>query len=84
MWGLGAVVSLVAVPGVSALGGDPQAGQLGALALLVALGALARVRDSWRTAGSQLDAILATLPPPATGAAVSRVRAGSGNRPSTS
>ena len=44
---------------------DLRAAQLCAIGVLVALAGLGRMRDAFRDAGRQIDAILATLPPPA-------------------
>ena len=43
---------------------DLRAAQIGAIVALVALVVLGRMRDAYRDAGLQIDAILATLPPP--------------------
>ena len=64
-WGVGMVCSLVVV---SVLHGlfhmDVGRAQLGAVVALIGLGVLGHMRDAYAAAGTQLDAILATLPPP--------------------
>ena len=65
IWGIGALVSLVTLTWLrDVLPLDLRAAQLGAIVALVALVVLGRMRDAYRDAGLQIDAILATLPPP--------------------
>lgn len=65
IWGIGALVSLAALTWLSGVvPHDLRLAQLCAIGALVALAGLGRMRDAFRDAGRQIDAILATLPPP--------------------
>ncbi|HYN67352.1 MAG TPA: hypothetical protein VES93_10725 [Ornithinibacter sp.] len=65
IWGVGAAVSLIAVTWLHGIHGmDVPRAQLGAVLALLGLAVLGRMGDAYRAAGTQLDAILATLPPP--------------------
>ena len=65
IWGIGALVSLVTLTWLrDVLPLDLRAAQIGAILALVALFVFGRMRDAYRDAGLQIDAILATLPPP--------------------
>jgi hypothetical protein len=66
IWGIGALVSLVTLTWLGdVVPHDLRLAQLCAIGVLVALAGLGRMRDAFRDAGRQIDAILATLPPPA-------------------
>ena len=66
IWGIGALVSLVTLTWLrDVLPLDLRAAQVGAILALVALVAFGRMRDAYRDACLQIDAIVATLPPPA-------------------
>ena len=71
VWGIGAALSVVAALALGAGSLELRWAQLGVVGLLVVLAGLGRMRDSFRAAGSQLDAFLATLPPPTTSPAQS-------------
>lgn len=60
----GVVTSAVAVAALGALGVPVATVQLGVVCALAAWWGLGVARDSYVAAGAQLDAILATLPPP--------------------
>jgi len=65
VWGVGALVSVAAVMwlhGIHSM--DLERAQLGAVLALLGLVFLGRMGDAYRAAGTRLDAILATLPPP--------------------
>lgn len=63
VWGVGALVSLVAVTWLHGIHGmEVERAQLGAVIALLGLACLGRMGDAYRAAGTQLDAILATLP----------------------
>ena len=65
IWGVGALVSLVAVTWLrDVLPHDLRVAQLCVLGALVGLVVLGRMRDAYSEAGTRIDAILATLPPP--------------------
>ncbi len=64
VWGLGALVSFLAQAWLhDGLGIDHRAAQLGAVGALVAVVALGRMYVAYREAGTQIDALFATLPP---------------------
>ncbi len=63
VWGIGAALSVVAALALGAGSLELRWAQLGVVGLLVVLAGLGRMRDSFRAAGSELDAFLATLPP---------------------
>ena len=64
IWGVGALTSLVVVTWLHGIHGmEVPRAQLAAVLALVGLAALGRMRDAYTAAGTQLDAILATLPP---------------------
>ena len=60
----GVAVSALGVPVLVALGMRPPAAQLGVVCVLGVWWGLGLARDSFLAAGAQLDAVLATLPPP--------------------
>ena len=65
IWGVGALVSLVSVTWLrDVLPHDLRVAQLYVLGALVVLVVLGRMRDAYLEAGTRIDAILATLPPP--------------------
>ncbi len=71
IWGIGALVSVVTLTWLrDVLPLDLRAAQVGAIVALLALVVLGRMRDAYRDAGLQIDAILATLPPPTVGGPV--------------
>ena len=64
VWGVGALFTLVALTVLrEALPHDLLSAELCVVGALVALVVLGRMRDAYGAAGTQLDAILATLPP---------------------
>ncbi|WP_377643925.1 hypothetical protein [Oryzobacter terrae] len=64
VWGLGAVVALLCQVWLhDGLGMDHRAAQLCAVGALVALLGLGRMYVAYREAGTQIDALFATLPP---------------------
>lgn len=66
IWGVGALVSLLTVTWLHGIHGmELERAQLGAVLAVLGLAVLGRMGDAYRAAGTQLDAILATLPPPA-------------------
>lgn len=63
VWGVGALLSTASALWLAdTFHGDRRATQLVAVVAVVLVAGLGRMRDAWNAAGSQLDAILATLP----------------------